>query len=205
MNRRHFFGLAVSFALSASGCGAGTGVNGPPTGNEPTVEASFLSASLSDDCQSSAEAARRGAPAADCASSEDAGSNGLWAGCGICRQTAMQLRFVVGTGDTPVRVDVVSVRLRDAQTNDLLDTLTAREPSRWDDVSGTYRAWDQNLVPGSNLRASWKLSAPGWDRVYGAGGRTFRTPLRLEVVLRIDGVERTLRSGELSREAEVAT
>ena len=52
------------------------------------------------------------------------------------------------------------------------------------------------------------FSRSGYGVVTFGSGEAFRTrsmPLRVEVVLRIDGVLRTLRSGEITREPEVVT
>lgn len=196
MQRRSFLAFAAA-ALAA--CGPVTVT--PETDASPPVapvEATFLSASLSDDCRAS-EAPSAG----DCAASADAGA-GLVGGCGFCRQSNMQLRFVSPAGRPPARVEVVTVRLLDAASNAPLDTLTAREPSSWDAAASQYRPWDAVVPSGQTVQASWKLSAPRWDAV--ASGRlAYQRRLRLEVVLRIDGAERTLRSGELTREPEVVT
>jgi hypothetical protein len=202
--------LSMLAVMMAAGCGAGTGPYEPPEdgGRSAAVEASFLSASLSDDCPDS-----RAGAAEDCAEPADAGAGaargpGL-TGCGsFCRQTGMQLRFVAEAGGAAHTVEVVEVRLLDGRTDARLDTLTARAPAAWDEAGGGgYVAWDRQLAPGQTVRASWKLSAPRWGALgipsYFGGGAA--RPLRLEVVLRIDGVTRVVRSGELTREPEVVT
>jgi len=206
MKRRDVF--SVLALMVAAGCGAGTSPYDPSQdgGAASAVEATFLSASLSDDCGEGSGEARGGA--ADCAASADAGAGGagLIGGCGFCRQTSMQLRFAAEAGNGSHTVEIVSVHLLDANTDARLDTLTARTPTAWDETQSGYRPWDLRLDDGETLRTSWKLSAPRWNNL-GASGSAFRAMnrLRLEVTVRIDGVPRVVRSGELTRAAEVAT
>lgn len=205
MHRRSFLSLfALGLASTAlARCGGVTPLE--PSADAATgtpVTVTFVSASLSDDCGE----ARAGAALADCAPAADAGA-GLWGGCGgFCRQSSVQLLFAAGAGDASARVSVTAVYLLDAETGARLDTLTAREPTRWDEATSAYVAWDQSVAPSSEVRGSYKLSAPNWAALDGSGARrSYQRRLRLEVVLRVDGAERTVRSGEITREPEVVT
>ncbi len=201
--------LSVVALMVAAGCSAGTAPYDPSAGDAgmaSAVEATFLSASLSDDCPD--RSGESGGAAADCAAPADAGARGpgLVGGCGFCRQTSMQLRFAADPGDGAHTVEVAAVYLLDGRTDARLDTLTARSPTAWDDAQSSYQAWNTRLADGQTLRTSWKLSAPRWNSLgISAFSRNGSQPLRLEVHLRIDGVPRVVRSGELNREAEVAT
>jgi hypothetical protein len=112
----------------------------------------------------------------------------------------IQLR-AAGEGVAAVRV--ARVRLLDARTGAFLQDLTARTPQVWVDPNG-YATWDGNITAGQTLRTSHSLSAPSWDTITTSQDRYSRT-YRIEVVLRVDGVERTITSAELMREPEVVT
>ncbi len=116
----------------------------------------------------------------------------------------MQIAFSAVGGSKNAQVQVVSVKLVNATTGALVDTLTAKKPQAW---NGTvYSAWDETIKPSSELKASYDLSAPSWNSVSSTDARgSYSTKYRLHVTLRIDGVEFTLLSTELSREPEVAT
>jgi hypothetical protein len=117
----------------------------------------------------------------------------------------MQLSFVAkGTGPA-AKVSVLSVRLLKASDASELSTLQSREPETWS--GGKYGAWDESVAPGATVNASYKLSAPDWSTI--SGGKqwsSYSEKYLLEVVLTIDGVQRTLRSSaEIYREPSVVT
>lgn len=163
------------------------------------VEASIASATLADDCPAPQEA---GAPRPG----ED--DPGLWAGdcaedgpCGWCTQTAVQLAIEAGDGDAAVPFEVVAIRLRTLD-GALVDELS---PHRAQVFAGErYVAWDERIEPGASLVVRYETDAPDWSGSAGA----FRAPsqsFRLEMVVRIDGVERTLSLEPVSREPEIVT
>ena len=53
----------------------------------------------------------------------------------------------------------------------------------------------------------YDTSAPNWSAIAGSGGawETYGMQFRIEMVVRIDGVERTLEFAPASREAEIVT
>lgn len=187
--------------LSAAVVGACGPIDAPASGL--TVEASITAVSLADDCRSAAAAAPR--PAGDCAS-VDAGA-GLVGGCGgFCRQSSAQLTLTAGAGVGSARIAVAAVRLVDATTGATLETLTAREPQAWNNATSVYAPWDETLAHDSTLRVSYKLSAPTWSTLGSATDRfAYTRRYRLEIVLTVDGVARTVRSTEITREPEIVT
>jgi hypothetical protein len=189
LSRRALLGL---FLLSA--CGATVSPNAQPA---LTVDASVSSANLAQDCPnagSGAGLAARCGPADGGAGDSACGS--------LCRQSSVQIQ-VRATGDGVAHVTVARVRLLDASTGAFLQDLTARSPQVWVDPNG-YRTWDGNITAGQTLRTSHALSAPNWYGVTTPAFQYSRT-YRIEVVLRVDGVERTIVSAELMREPEVVT
>lgn len=167
------------------------------------VTASISAVALANDCPTAAGAA---APRADCAAVSDAGA-GLVPTCGsICRQSSVQLALTAGAGTTTARIAVMNVRLLDAATGAPLETLTAREPQRWSEATSAYLTWDESLPHDTSLRVMYKLSAPTWSTLGSATDRfAYTRRYRLEVVITVDGVARTLRSEEITREPEIVT
>jgi len=189
LSRRALLGL---FLLSA--CGATVSPNGQ---SALTVEASVSSANLAQDCPNAGSGAGL---AARCAPSDGGAEDSA---CGsLCRQSSMQIQ-VRATGEGVAQVSVARVRLLDARTGAFLQELTARSPQVWVDPNG-YRTWDGNVTAGQTLRTSHAISAPNWYSFTRPADLYSRT-YRIEVVLRVDGVERTIVSAELMREPEVVT
>lgn len=158
------------------------------------VEASIASVTLADDCGD----ARPGEP-------------GLWAGdcaedspdCGFCTQTAVHVAIDAGEGDTAVPFEVIAVRLR-AMDGTLLDELDPRSAQIFADDG--YTAWDERIAPGATLQIRYETSSPDWSAIGGGNAwETYGMQFRVEMVVRIDGVDRTLELAPASREAEIVT
>jgi hypothetical protein len=171
-----------------------------------TVSAAIASASLANDCPSP-DGGSSGI--ADCARiARDGGASD--SACGFCQQTNLQITFTVAavgaaSSTEPTRpVSITSVRLIDQATGVELDTLTAREPQRWEGAQ--YVTWDNTLRGYGETRASYKLTAPNWTRI-GSGNTwsTYGRAFRLEVTVIVNGQTLVLRSGELMRAPEVVT
>lgn len=206
---------AVGLALAATvlACTAGTvgsssGSSGstlPQTQAEVTstaglvITATISAATLGEECGSSGSLR---APSADCAPSEDGGTCG---GTSYCQQSNVQIAFTASTGSKAATVEVVSVTLHDSATGNLVDTLAASKPQSWSGSS--YVAWDETIKPGTQLKASYDLTAPKWSTITAAakGTSAYSTKYKLNVTLRIDGVEVVLQSTDLNREPQVAT
>ena len=117
----------------------------------------------------------------------------------------MQIAFNADTGSQSAKVEIVSVTLLDSASGNLLDTLKASHPQVWN--GNGYATWDETIKPAGDLKASYDLSAPAWSKLSASDSRlsSYGTKYKLHVTLRIDGVEITLESTDLSREPAVAT
>ena len=212
-------GVAV-FACTAGSTTGGTStpqtqaqVTSPTTGL--VVTATISAVTLGDECASTPAAGFAG----DCAPTQvaDAGDEGgsggqrpAPGGCGgtsYCQQSNVQIAFTAGAGSKSAKVEVVTVTLIDAATGKTVDTLTASHPQAW--IANSYASWDETIKPAGELKASYDLTAPAWSTLSGStDSRTtssYSTKYKLHVTLRIDGVEITLESTDLSREPPVAT
>jgi hypothetical protein len=118
----------------------------------------------------------------------------------------VQLAFLAGAATTAAAVEVVSVTLVDSTTGSVVDTLEASSPQVWN--GSGYAPWNQRVTPGGDLKASYQLTAPDWSTM-NQGGNDMRTAysrnFKLQVILRIDGVEVRMQSNDLQREPEFAT
>ena len=179
--QRSFFAAASCMALGLSAC------LGTHTSSALSVEASIASVTLADDCP--AASAR---PEADC-------EPGLTGGCGFCQQSSIQLRLTAGAEGTEVPFELVSIRVFDA--DGVPASIVARSPREFAD--GEYRVWDERIAPRDDLSVTYDTtSLDGTSTAFYAGGRL--ALLHVVVVVRIDGVERTLEA-DASREPEIAT
>jgi hypothetical protein len=176
-----------------------------PTGSTPSsVEAAIASATLGNDCGYSSSSSGAFAPSGDCAeppASTDAGYRG---GCGgACQQSNVQLALANG-GSTKSAISVTAVYLLDATTGARLDDVDARNARIW--TGSSYTSWDGALAAGATAKVSYDMTQFDWTKIGGGNSwNTYSRRYKLEVVLRVDGGERTLVSGELSREPEVVT
>lgn len=202
---------AIGVAVLACSSGTLDGGNGGSTQPQvqgqvtsPTsglqVSATISAATLGEECGSSG--GLRAPSAGDCAPAADGG--GCGGGGSFCQQSNVQIAFVSATGTQSASIEVVSVTLHDSATGDLVDTLTASKPQSW---TGTgYAAWDQTIKPSTELKASYDLSAPKWSTIGNTRtASSYATKYKLNVTLRIDGVQVVLQSADLNREPQVAT
>lgn len=183
MNTRRTFLAATScLALGLTAC------LGTHTPSALEVEASIASVTLADDCPS-AEAR----PEGDCAP-------GLIGGCGFCQQSSIQFRLTAGAEGTEVPFELVSIRVFDADGEPI--ALSARNPREF--AAGEYRVWDERIAPRDDLSVTYDTSSLDGSSAafYDPSGRL--ALLHVVVVVRIDGVERTLEA-DASREPEIAT
>jgi hypothetical protein len=195
---------AVGFACTG-GAGTGDSTTGPvtttPTSQEQievppgiTVTATFVSATLGDDCAAKADSSF--APS-DCYVPPDGGS---CRGTSTCQQSNMQISFK-SAGTASAKIEIVSVSLRDAAGTEVAK-LTSREPRLWKDSS--YVTWDEILPAASEVKASYNLSAPPWSTLGLSTTRTQQT-YRLRVEIKINGSPVTIESTDLTREPVVVT
>jgi|GEM_PF-988783 len=209
-------GLAVLACTAGSGSTTG-GLSEPQKQAQVTsptsglvVTATISAVTLGDECAASAGIAADCAPTQATDAGAEGGASGKAApgGCGgpsYCQQSNVQIAFNAGTGTQNAKVEVVSVTLLDAASGKIVDTLKASHPQAW---SGNgYASWDESIKPAGELKASYDLSAPAWSTLSASDSRvsSYGTKYKLHVTLRIDGVEITLESTDLSREPAVAT
>ncbi len=161
----------------------------------PHVVASLASVTLADDCVNKPS----DEPGVAFTKAPGACQTGDSNCATLCRQTSMQLAF--GSSAThDVKIDIKEVRLLEPTTRKLLGTLTSREPRRWSGES--YQAWDGIILSNQGVKATYKLSAPGY---HWASDARYRLQMYIvEVDVLVDGELRTL-SVEATREPEVAT
>jgi hypothetical protein len=77
--------------------------------------------------------------------------------------------------------------------------METRKPKIW--KADGYGAWDETILPKTDVKASYKLSLPNWSQVQGKiEGNTYNTMFKLEADIEIDGVPKTIRSGDVVRE-----
>jgi len=163
------------------------------------VSASIAAASLGEECGSSAA---RGAPSqGDCAVG----------GCtSYCQQSNVQIAFNAGAGQNAAAIRILKVELVDSVSGNVVDTLTASKPQVWN--GSIYSAWDQNVTPGGDLKASYDLTAPKWSTIDSStsgssakGTSAWSKSYKLHVTLSIDGVEIILESTDLNRQPVAVT
>ena len=116
-----------------------------------------------------------------------------------CTQSTMQLSLAHDAPDAQ-RIEVVGVRL--LRGTDVLGTIAARKPSKWNDT-GMYDAWDERVPVGSEIKVSYRLGEPDWSKVQqklGDGVDVYGQRYVLEVDLKMGGTTLTVRSPEFARE-----
>lgn len=164
------------------------------TRTEPTldVDASIASVTLGDDC-----AAERGPGiAGDCEPG--------FAECGgFCTQTGVRLHLEAAADGPAVPFEVLRVRMY-TMDGALVDELSGRNPREF--AEDGYGPWDEMIAPGADLSVSYDLDAPDWASIGGGDEwETYGMSFRIEIDVRVDGVERTLEFEPASREPEVVT
>lgn len=165
------------------------------SGSALEVEASIASVTLGDDC--GAEPAAR-----------DAGT-GLWGDCAedrcpsFCEQTGVRLTLDATAEGDPVSFEILAIRLYTME-GALVGELSPREARLF--VGGAYTTWDEQIEAGESLHVTYDTNAPDWASIGGGDPwTTYGMSFRVEVRVRIDGVERTLEFSPASREAMIVT
>lgn len=97
-----------------------------------------------------------------------------------CEQTSMQLQITSAAHASTIALR--NVELLDDK-GQVLGTLTARLPTRWDDATSQYTAWDLSVAAGASVKVSWVLSTPVWSNLgmtrAEAANRTFRVRITI--------------------------
>lgn len=192
--------VAAGLALSCggalvSGGSTTTTWNGNGQGAPSSVTVSIASVTLDDDCG--------GGAAGDVAAG--ACADGPCGGPPSCRGSSLQLSLSSGPGGGASRFSIESVELYDARTGDRVATLTPRGGQTWS-TTGTYVPWDGAVAPSQSMQVSYPLSGLDWSSISGGDSSSaYGSHYRLQVVVEIDGEERTLVSSDVGREPMVVT
>jgi hypothetical protein len=100
-----------------------------------------------------------------------------------CDQTRIQLSIKAAGA---AKIHIKRVELLDA-SGKVVGNLTPRTPSKW--VNDSYQAWNEQVVAGDQVTASYALSAPKWDEL---GGRDPSVTYRVRVTVAVGDEERTI-------------
>lgn len=190
MSRHANVAFVLSSSLVFSACLSSHG----STGSTLEVEASIASVTLADDCASAEREAAPGLWAGDCAEG----------GCpSFCDQTGIRLTIDAAAEGDPVPFEVLAIRLY-TMDGDMVDELDPRTAQLF--VDGAYVGWDEQIEAGESLHVSYDTDAPDWVSIgNGDPWTTHGMSFRVEMLVRIDGEERTLEFSPASREAEIVT
>lgn len=162
--------------------------NGHGSRSPASVTVSIASVTLGDDCGASVSAGA-------CADGP----------CGSpCQSSGLQLSLSSGPGNGAATLSVQSVELYDSRTGERVATLSPGAAQIWSD-SGSYVSWDGRIAPSGSLSVSYPLAGLDWSSIAGDGSSAYETRFRLQVVVRVDGEERTLVSSDIGREPMVVT
>lgn len=114
-----------------------------------------------------------------------------------CMQSSMQIA-ITGQGESSSKFAIQEVRLLGPK-GAVLGTIKTRGASIWKDNG--YAAWDQVIAPSTDVKASYKLTLSDWSAIEKKlGTGSYGAIYMLEADVEIDGVTKTIRSGQVSRE-----
>jgi hypothetical protein len=135
-------------------------------------------------------------PAASVAASDSISAGACAPGlhCGgipqpACEQTAMQIAIQVPDGTTATKIKIKQVELLD-DTGKAIASLTARAPSKWN--GSAYVGWDEAISGKGDLVASYKLTAPDWNKLTGGRWQAASKRFSLRVTVSISDKDRTI-------------
>ena len=97
----------------------------------------------------------------------------------------MQLAIV---SEAATEIHIKSVEVIDDKGKSL-GTLTASKPTRWDDKSAAYQAWDERVTAGT-ASVSYVLSQPTFVDTWDARDRTYT----VKVIATVGDAERSLKT-----------
>ncbi|MCC7541665.1 MAG: hypothetical protein IT379_35935 [Deltaproteobacteria bacterium] len=189
-------GLALSCGATLRPTETTTTWNGNGAGTPSSVTVSIASVALGDDCGGGA-AARPMVMTGACADGPCGGPS--------CRGSSVQLALSSGSGAGASTVRIESADLFDVRTGSRVATLTPQQVRTWSQA-GAYTAWDGRIGPLHSLQVSVDLSGLSWSSITeGDSSSAYDAHYRLQVVVRVDGEERTLVSADVGREPMVVT
>jgi hypothetical protein len=114
--------------------------------------------------------------------------------CGLshhrhCDQTSMQISLRAGEGAASTNVRVKKVELLD-QRGKVLAALESSGPAKW--TGSSYVAWDQQIVGGETLAATYSLSSPNWETLTNGRWNAHSKTFQLRVTLAVGSADRTV-------------
>lgn len=170
----------------------------PPPTVDPAkaVQVAVASVQLQDDCPPRRSTMTQPEPMGD----EEPGmqQKGAPSFAPSCVQSMVQLS-IESEADEALRFAVREVRLKHAENDAVLGTMTSREPQVWSDSK--YEAWGENIDAGASLKVGYALGDPNWNAVGKAlGGSTWGPLYYLEIDVEIDGKVRTVVSPKVPRD-----
>lgn len=101
----------------------------------------------------------------------------------------MQIAVQIPDGATATKIEIKQVELLD-DSGKSVATLTARAPSKWS--GSAYVAWDEAIAGKGDLVASYKLSAPDWNKLTGGRWQAASKRFSLRVTVSISDKDRTI-------------
>jgi len=106
-----------------------------------------------------------------------------------CEPTSMQLSLRAPADAKAATLRITKVELLDG--GKVVDTLTARKPSKWDD-KGAYVTWDEAIAPNQTIQASYLMSPPDWNKLTGGKYNAHTKVFNLRVTFTTGNAEKTI-------------
>ncbi len=172
----------------------------PPAVN---VKVSVASVQLQEDCPSAAPQKpamqeKRAAGDAAAGAVMDSSERGFAA---MCTQSRVQLSIESDDEQTH-SFAIRAVRLKKAEGADVLGTMSAREPTLWEDSK--YKPWDESVAAGASMKVGYALGDPDWAKVEKAlGGSSWGPMYIVEIDVEIDGRMQTVVSPKVPRDEPI--
>lgn len=195
---RSLSSLLLLVALGSTSCQkeqeAKTPIDSPKELPEKAAvaEVSIASVSILEDCPDAEADSLTEGDMAD----QDREADG-YGGDMPCSQSSMQIA-ITGQGAASSKLAIKTIRFIGPK-GQALGTLAPRAPTIW--KAAGYAAWDEMILPKTDVKASYKLSVPNWNEVQQKlGGSTYGPLYRLEADIMIGETTRTVRSAEVVRE-----
>ncbi len=198
---------AIGLSLALSACGSNeeptvkTSVTTPAVVKKTVAPISIVISSvlLNLDCPEPAQPAAREMMPADQPNAKMQGDQQMGF-APSCEQSTVQIAFA-GKRDTATPISIGAIRLL-SKDGKVLESISARSPMRW--VKDSYATWDGVLPANTELKASYKLSAPNWSEVAAkVGGSSYGPMFVIEVEFQVGETKEVVRSQPFVRVKEV--
>lgn len=108
-----------------------------------------------------------------------------------CDQSTLQLSLT-NTGGRTSTLQLEQVRILDGTGKRVLGTLPSRKPTFWS--ADTYQPWNQQVPGNLTAQVAYRLGEPVWNN--GNVVALSLQPYFVEVIVKVDGRKRTIRSAE---------